>query len=190
MEMGMVSVRYARALFAYAKDHEKEARVYDDMKMLWSSFGKEPALKGTLANPTLRPAVKEQLLVSAAGIEVSDAYTRFIRLVLTHKRENMLPIICLLYLGLYRKENRINQVSIETAVPLDPAIRNRIMYELQLKTKGTVELSEHIRPQLIGGLVMRMNDYRLDASVASQLKKAEQQLAGEIRRQTEKEKYD
>lgn len=190
MEMGMVSVRYARALFAYAKDQEKEARVYDDMKMLWSSFRKEPALKGTLANPTLRPAVKEQLLVSAAGIEVSDAYTRFIRLVLTHKRENMLPIICLLYLGLYRKENRINQVSIETAVPLDPAIRNRIMYELQLKTKGTVELSEHIRPQLIGGLVMRMNDYRLDASVASQLKKAEQQLAGEIRRQTEKEKYD
>lgn len=189
MEMGIVSVRYARALFAYAKDQGKEAQVYEDMKMLWSSFRKEPTLKGALANPTLRSVVKEQLLTSAAGIEVSEAYTRFIRLVLTHKRENRLPIICLLYLGLYRKENQINRAFIETAVPLDPAIRNRMIYELQLKTKGTIELSEHIRPELIGGLVMRMNDYRLDASIASQLKKAERQLAGEYR-QIEKDKYD
>lgn len=174
----MVSVRYARALFSFAKERKKETRVYEDMKMLWTSFNREPALKAALANPVLQTAIKEKLLVSAAGIEVSEEYSRFIRLVLLHKRENLIQIICLIYLGLYRKEKRISRMVIETAVPLDPTIGNRLIYELQLKTSGTVELSEHIRPELIGGIIMRMDNYRLDASVASELKKARNQLAG------------
>lgn len=178
MEVSMVSVRYARALFTFAQERKKETRVYDDMKMLWTSFSREPALKTALANPVLQTAVKEKLLVSAAGIEVSEEYSRFIRLVLLHKRENLMQIICLIYLGLYRKEKRISRMIIETAVPLDPAIGNRLIYELQLQTKGTVELSERVRPELIGGLIMRMDNCRLDASVASQLKKARKQLAG------------
>lgn len=178
METGIVAVRYARALFSFAKERRKETRVYDDMKMLWSSFTAEPSLKEALANPVLHSEVKEKLLESAAGIEVSEEYSRFVRLVLTHKRENLMPMICLLYLTFYRKEKRINRMFVETAVPLDPEIGNRLIYELQLQTEGTVELSEHVRPELIGGLVMRMDNYRLDASVASQLKKAQRQLAG------------
>lgn len=176
MDIGIISSRYARALFGWAKERGVETPVYNDMKMLASSFETEPSIKEILANPVVTAATKTRLLRNAAGIEVSEAFERFVRLVLRHRRETLLPIMSLIYLALYRKEKRIDRLYLYTAVPLDAAIRDRLLYEIRLKTGGSIELSEQIRPELIGGLVMRMNNYRIDASVASQLKRMKRQL--------------
>lgn len=185
MDIGIISGRYARALLGWAKDRGNETPVYTDMKMLTASFETEPSLKEVLANPVVPPATKAQLLRNAAGIEVSEEFERFVGLVLRHKRETLLPLMCLVYLALYRKEKKIDRLYLYSAVPLDAAIRDRMVYEIRLKTGGSIELTEQIRPELIGGMVMRMNNYRLDASVASQLKRIKQQLTGK-NRQTER----
>lgn len=185
MDIGIISGRYARALLGWAKDRGNETPVYTDMKMLTASFEAEPSLKEVLANPVVPPATKAQLLRNAAGIEVSEEFERFVGLVLRHKRETLLPLMCLIYLALYRKEKKIDRLYLYSAVPLDAAIRDRMVYEIRLKTGGSIELTEQIRPELIGGMVMRMNNYRLDASVASQLKRIKQQLTGK-NRQTER----
>lgn len=187
MDIGIISGRYARALFGWAKDRGNETPVYNDMKMLTGSFETEPSLKKVLANPVIPPATKAQLLRNAAGIEVSEEFERFVGLVLQHKRETLLPFMSLIYLALYRKEKKIDRLYLYTAVPLDPAIRERIVYEIRLKTGGSIELTEQIRPELIGGVVMRMNNYRLDASIASQLKRIKQQLMGKNRQTKEME---
>lgn len=176
MDIGIISSRYARALFGWAKERGVETPLYNDMKMLASSFETESSIKEVLANPVVTTATKARLLRNAAGIEVSEAFDRFVRLVLRHRRETLLPIMSLIYLALYRKEKHIDRLYLYTAVPLDPAIKDRLLYEIRLKTGGSIELSELIRPELIGGLVMRMNNYRLDASVASQLKRIKRQL--------------
>lgn len=175
MDIGIISARYARALFELAKDRGVETPVYEDMKMLAVSFQAERSLRETLANPVIDTATKERLLKNAAGVEVNDASARFFRLVLQHKRETLLQIMCLVYLSLYRKEKNINRMYLTTAVPLDPAIRDRLMYEIRLKTGGTIEFTEEVRPDLIGGVVMRMNNYRLDASIVAQLKQVKRQ---------------
>lgn len=185
MDIGIISGRYARALFGWAKDRGRETPVYNDMRMLAASFKTEPSLKEVLANPVVAAATKAQLLRNAAGIEVSEEFDRFVGLVLQHKRETLLPLMSLIYLALYRKEKKIDRLYLSTAVPLDPAIRDRMVYEIRLKTGGSIELTEQIRPELIGGVVMRMNNYRLDASVASQLKRVKQQLIGKNRRTEE-----
>lgn len=175
MDIGIISAHYARALFGLAKDRGVETPVYEDMKMLAASFEAEPSLRETLANPVIDADTKERLLCNAAGVEVNDASARFFRLVLQHKRETLLQIMCLVYLSLYRKEKHINRMYLTTAVALDAGIRNRLMYEMRLKTGGTIEFTEEVRPEVIGGVVMRMNNYRLDASVAAQLKRVKRQ---------------
>ena len=63
----------------------------DDMKMLADSFSMEPELRGALSNPIVSVPEKVKLLTAAGGIEVCELYTRFINLVLAHKRETLLP---------------------------------------------------------------------------------------------------
>lgn len=81
MDIGTISSRYAKALFSLAKEKGQEKRVYDDMKMLADSFSLEPELRVALGNPIIPAEEKRKLLTAAGGIEVSDLYERFIRLV-------------------------------------------------------------------------------------------------------------
>jgi len=102
MDIGTISSRYAKALFSLAKEKGQEKRVYDDMKMLADSFSLEPELRVALGNPIIPAEEKRKLLTAAGGIEVSDLYERFIRLVLGHKRENLLLFMAHIYIHLYR----------------------------------------------------------------------------------------
>ena len=141
MDIGTISSRYAKALFSLAKDKGQESRVYDDMKMLADSFSMEPELRGALSNPIVSVPEKVKLLTAAGGIEVCELYTRFINLVLAHKRETLLPFIAYIYIHLYRKEKKITRVRFDTAVA-----------------------------ELIGGFRLRIGNYRIDASYATQLR--------------------
>ena len=164
MDIGTISSRYAKALFSLAKDKEQESRVYDDMKMLADSFSMEPELRGALSNPIVSVPEKVKLLTAAGGIEVCELYSRFINLVLAHKRETLLPFIAYIYIHLYRKEKKITRVRFDTAVTVDDAVK------LRKETGCTIEFSGHVEPELIGGFRLRIGNYRIDASYATQLR--------------------
>ena len=53
MEVGVISMRYAKALIEYAKDKGVEDRIYDECQMLSYSFLLEPSLRKALDSPIL-----------------------------------------------------------------------------------------------------------------------------------------
>lgn len=179
MDVGTISTRYARALFSLALDKGQETRLYDDMKMLSASFAAEAKLQAALNNPIVCHADKMQLLTSAAGIEVSELFTCFIRLVLQHKREGQLPLITLIYIHMYRKEKKITRVEFDTAVPPAPSTLIHLEQKLLQTTGGSIEFSGRIKPELLGGFILRIGNERLDASYASQLRRIKSRLLTE-----------
>ena len=170
MDIGTISSRYAKALFSLAKDKGMEDRVYENMRTLAESFAAEPGLKGALSNPIVSAADKERLLKAAGGLQVSDLYTRFIRLALRHKREALLPLIAYIYIRLYRAEKKITRVLFDTAVPVDEEIKAHLEKKLKEETGSTIEFSGRVRPELIGGFRLRVGNYRIDASYATRLR--------------------
>ncbi|MDD6211489.1 MAG: F0F1 ATP synthase subunit delta [Bacteroidales bacterium] len=176
MNTGIISVRYAKALLAYAKNTGKEEVLYKEMRTLSESFEEFHTLREALENPILRTEKKEMLLITAAGINVSDQYKRFIQLVLKNKRETMLPLISLIYINLYRKDKNIYTAKLITATRVDKEIEERIARIIESKTKGTVEFQTKEKPEIIGGFVLFMSGYRADASVVSQLNRIRKQL--------------
>ena len=137
MDIGTISSRYAKALFSLAKDKEQESRVYDDMKMLADSFSMEPELRGALSNPIVSVPEKVKLLTAAGGIEVCKLYTRFINLVLAHKRETLLPFIAYIYIHLYRKEKKITRGRCGQVSPARQAAERDGMHNRVLRPRGT-----------------------------------------------------
>ena len=82
MDIGIVSMRYAKALIEYAKDTGAEDRVYHELRMLERSFRKHPDLREALDNPILKIKEKFALICTAAvgNGEVSREFSRFITL--------------------------------------------------------------------------------------------------------------
>ena len=102
MDIGIVSMRYAKALMEYAKSTGTEDRLYAEMRMLSRSFEKHPDLRTALENPVLSVQEKFSLICAAT---VGDApaereLARFIMLVLKNRRESFLQYICLSFLDL------------------------------------------------------------------------------------------
>ena len=103
MNTGVVSMRYAKALLAYADAQGKEDQVYEEVKTLADHYVTVPGLRRAVENPVLDIETKLQLLQEAAGgKDVSEELKRFFRLVLEAKREKFLQFMTWSYIDLYR----------------------------------------------------------------------------------------
>lgn len=176
MDLGTISSRYARALFSLAKEKGQADAVYEDIKMLNTSFTLAPTLKTALSNPIVPAEKKEKLLIEAGGKDTSELYKRFIRLILNHRRESCLQFITYIYIHLYRKDKRITRILFSSAAPVSKETEKHLIEKLQQETGNIIEFSGEVKPALIGGFRLRMGNYRLDASYAGRLRDIRERL--------------
>ena len=161
MEVGILSMRYAKAIIEYAQEKGLEDRLYQEFLTLSHSFCEQPA--------------------DGDGKSTRE-FVRFITLVLRNRREGYLQFISLMYLDLYRKLKHIGVGKLITAVPVNKETENRIRSAAEHILHAQMELETVIDPSIEGGFIFDVNDYRLDASVATQLKRVKQQFIDKNRR--------
>ena len=171
MDIGVISVRYARALLKSAMEAKLEAKVYAEMQMLAESYLRVPELRFTIDNPMLAKDKKETLLVTACGDEPTELTRRFVHLVLEEGRESALQFMANSYITLYRQQKNIIRGRLITAAAVSPATEQKMKQMVESKTKGTVEFQTEVNPDIIGGFILEYGTYRMDASVKSNLKR-------------------
>lgn len=176
MDLGVISVRYARALLKCALQQKIENNVYEDMQNLYNSYLQVPELRQTVDNPMLQKEQKRHILEVACGGEVTDLVKRFLQLVLEDDRESTLQFMAASYITLFRKNKNIIRGKLTTAVPVSPKTEDKMRKMVELKTNGTVEFNTDVDPSIIGGFILEYDTYRLDASVKHKLQTILSQL--------------
>lgn len=170
MDLGLISVRYARALFKASVDAKNSDKVYADMQVLAASYAEVPALKATIDNPMLSKSQKGDLLTSATGSTSCELTKRFIGLVLDEGRENIMQFIANSFITLYRKQNNLIKARLVTASQPSQQVEARLRQLVGSKTSGSkVEFVSEVDPDIIGGFVLEYDTYRMDASIKTQL---------------------
>jgi len=170
MDIGIISVRYARALLKSAIDAKLDGQVYQEMQLLAKSYVEVPELRHTIDNPMLAKEKKEMLLLTAIGGDGTSALSKaFVALVLKEDRENMIQFMANSYVTLYRQQKNIIRGKLTTAVAVAPATEQKMRQMVESKTQGTVEFETEVNPDIIGGFILEYDTYRMDASVKSQL---------------------
>ena len=158
MDIGVISVRYARALLKSATDAGLDNQLCQEMTMLAKSYIEVPALRQTIDNPMLSKDKKQELLETACGGQISQLCRTFISLVLKEDRENMIQFMANSYVTLYRKQKNVISGKLT---------KMRQMVESQ--TNGIVEFETEVNPDIIGGFILEYDTYRMDASVRTKL---------------------
>ena len=170
MDIGVISVRYARALLKGAIAERIESKVYQEMQILLNSFLTIISeLRFTIDNPMLSKDKKRDLLVAACGESISPITRKFLDLVLREGREKVLQFIAVSYITLYRRQKNITIGKLITATVVTPAIEQKLQQMVKNRTQGEVEFKTEVDPDLIGGFVLEYDTYRMDASVKSKL---------------------
>ena len=169
MDIGVISVRYARALLKSATDAKIEDVVYTEMQQLAKSYVEVPQLRFTIDNPMLSKDKKETLLLTAVGKQPSALTKVFIQLVLKEDRENVMQFIANSYVTLYRQQKNVIRGRLITAAAVTPAIEQKMRRMVESKTNGTVEFESEVNPDIIGGFILEYDTFRMDASVKTKL---------------------
>ena len=177
MDIGVISVRYARALLKSATDAKIEDAVYTEMQQLAKSYVEVPQLRFTIDNPMLSKNKKEELLLTAVGKKPSDLTKTFIQLVLKEDRESVMQFIANSYVTLYRQQKNVIRGRLITAAAVSPATEQKMRQMVEGKTNGTVEFESEVDPDIIGGFILEYDTYRMDASVKTKLNSILTQLS-------------
>ena len=171
MDLGVISVRYARALLKGALAEKQEDELYKEMQILYKSYLEVPELRTTIDNPMLAKEKKQKVLEIACGDDITNLTKRFIDFVLKKDREFALQFMAASYITLYRKFKNITRGKFITAADVSLETVEKMKRMVENRTRGAVEFNTEVDKELIGGFVLEYDDYRMNASVKSKLRR-------------------
>lgn len=172
MNEGLIPRRYAKALYATAKERGVDTKVYDCMNNLERNFAAQPQLQQVMANPYVSNEDKTTLLTTASTEGGKEpTVCDFFKLLAQNRRLDMAYACALAYIDIYRKEHNIYKVSVVSAAKMDAEEEKRLRSLIEKHLKGgTMEYSSTVDPSLIGGFTVSVGNERLDASISNELK--------------------
>lgn len=129
-----------------------------------------------LESPVVSTSKKMKLITQIFNKEINSITLNFLLLITKNKREVYIPGICINFLGLIRKEQNIKSAVLTTAIEVDDKTLDKIKSVMEKELNTKVEISGKVDPEIIGGLILRVEDKQFDSSVTTQLKKIKQQL--------------
>lgn len=180
MNSGTISMRYARALLAYAKEQGAEELIYENMTRLLHTLVVMRELPVLLRAPSLSKRERVELICSA--VEDNPVFKRFAELVVKEEREELLPFMAHGYISLYREDKNILAVDFTTAVEASDELKENVVAMFKGNGVANVELTCRVNPSILGGFVCEAASKRLDASVAGSLENIRKQLVKENRK--------
>jgi F-type H+-transporting ATPase subunit delta len=168
---------YAEALFEVGRGKGKLDALHEQLAQLADAVAGDRELQVFFFSPYFTSAEKRagaRRAISGAEPELLN----FLELLIEKQRMPELFRIRRELDELWKHENRRLDVTVTSAVELDPAVVARIGEEIERQTGEQVELASRIDDEILGGIVLQVGNMVLDASIRSRLEKLRKSVAG------------
>ena len=173
MTGNIVARRYAKALFAVAQvqsDKAVMAQYGDDLARLAGLLQNAPGLTKIFRNPNFRGEGKRGVVIKILDKVAPCAMVRNFCLLLADKnRLAFLPEINASYGMLLDSAQGVLRGKLVTAVKLSDVVQKNVVDKLQKESGQKVVLDYEVDQEIIGGLMLKIGDKVLDASIRAQL---------------------
>jgi F-type H+-transporting ATPase subunit delta len=173
--MEEIAVVYARSLFEAALDQDKLDVVREQLGEFADALGGDRQLQVFFFSPYFATQEKKDgLRRTLDGAE--PIFLNFLDVLLENHRFPVLFRIRAEYDRLWENHNRRLPVAVTSAVELDADTVRRIGDRVAEQTGRTIDLSSTVEPEILGGLVVRVGNQVLDASIRNRLETLRKQV--------------
>jgi F-type H+-transporting ATPase subunit delta len=167
---------YARSLFEVAQEHDKLDEVRDQIGQFADALGESRELQTFFFSPYFSTEEKKKGLDSALD-GADETVENFLALLIENHRMPALFRVRRELDAMWQDVNKLLPVQITSAVELDGAVTRQIGDEIGRQTGRKVDLTSTVDPDVLGGLVVRVGNSILDASVRTRLERLRKQVA-------------
>ena len=166
--MEEIAAVYSRSLFEAALEQDKVDVLREQLGEYADALDGERQLQVFFFSPYFSTQEKQEGLHKAvSGAEA--IFLNFLDLLVENHRMPVLFRIRREYDALWRRQNKRLPVQITSAVELDESTIGHIGERIEQQTGQKVELSSSVEPDILGGIVVRVGNSVLDASIRNRL---------------------
>jgi ATP synthase F1 delta subunit len=167
---------YARSLFEVAEEQDKLDVVREQLGQVADAVADSRELQTFFFSPYFSTQEKQDGLDKAIT-DADETVRNFLALLLENHRMPVIFRVRREFDRLWEDAHDLLPVQITSAVELDPSVAERIGDEIGRQTGRTVELTSTVDPDVIGGIVLRVGNSILDASIRTRLENLRKQVA-------------
>jgi F-type H+-transporting ATPase subunit delta len=167
---------YAEALFEVGKEKGKLDALRDQLAQFSDALAVDRDLQVFFFSPYFSSAEK----IDGAKRAIVGAEPEFINFLSLLIEKGRMPEIFRVrreFEELWKRENRRIDVTVTSAVELDPAVVSKIGEEIERQTGQQVDLASRVDEDILGGVVLQVGNKVLDASIRSRLEKLRKSVA-------------
>jgi len=172
-EIGQV---YARSLFEVAEDAGKLDEVREQLGEFADAVAESHELSVFLFSPYFSTEEKKDGLHRVLD-DVDETFENFLELLLEQHRMPAIHRIRREYETMWDRQNDVLPVAVTSAVELDEETGRSVGDRIGEQTGRKVQLTSHVDPDILGGLVLRVGNSILDASIRNRLDQLRKQVA-------------
>lgn len=170
---------YARSLFEVSEESGGRDGVMDvanELEEVCELVRADASFREFLSSPLIESAARRDSLKAIFSGRVSEIVFNFLMVLNAHDRLGHLEMIGVAMMQMVHEHWGRVEVDVTTAKALDDAGRAAVVTELKKIIGKDPVIHSYVNPDLIGGATFRIGDQLIDGSVATQLKRLEQDL--------------
>jgi F-type H+-transporting ATPase subunit delta len=171
-----ISQVYARALFEVALEQDVLDEIRDQLSAFADAMSENRDLAIFFFSPYFSVPEKKDGLERA----VQDAHPAFANFLQALIERHRMPAIFRIrsdFDALWAQERRLLAVHLTSAIDLDEGVVRNLGERIGEQVEREVEISSDVDPDILGGIVVRVGNVILDASIKNRLEQLRKQVA-------------
>jgi F-type H+-transporting ATPase subunit delta len=177
MQGTKIASRYAKALIDLALEQGILDQVRNDVKYVLEVCKANKSLAIFLKSPVIKTDKKISIIKEVFDGKLCKTMDAYLQLITNKNREKFLVEIAEEFLNQYKIKNNILTAVVTTANGIDDITRKQIIDIVKGKGNNEVVLQEKLDKNIIGGIIVRVGDKQVDASVVRKLNNLKQSFS-------------
>ncbi len=167
---------YARSLFEVASEQGKLESVKQQLDEFAQALHENRQLAVFFFSPYFSAEEKKSgLHRTVEGAE--PVFMNFLEALIERHRMPVIFRIRTDFELLYDKTNKLLPVQVTSAVELDPETIESLGRRIGEQTGNEISLSSNVDPDILGGIVLRVGNFIMDASIRTRLEQLRREVA-------------
>ena len=171
-----IARKYSNALLELAVENNISSKVYEDLVFVCETVNSNEQLQEIFYSPIVSPFDKTEIIEKLFSVHIEKVTLDFLCLLIESNRTNALCEVLNQYEISYNEKNNIVKPVVISAIELSDNQKNRIVEKLQNKMTKTIVPEYLINPNIIGGLVIEIDDKTIDCSLKTKFENMKKQL--------------
>ncbi len=164
-----IAKRYSDALIEVARSKNELDIVYSDLKAVSEALNSVEELKNFLAHPVIPHADKKEVLKNIFEGKINTDALNLVYILSEKNKTNLVDTILYCFENSIDEAKNILKVGVVSAVEIDEDLKAKLKEKLESKLKKSVKFDFEINPDIIAGLILKINDKTIDGSMAAKL---------------------